>query len=94
MVSEAARGINNPVVKSVSKGAGVIGGLVGTVDNTNQAAKAFSRGDYVEGSLQTTQAAGYVTGTVMLFTPLAPIGAGILLVNTVIDIGEYFYKNW
>jgi RHS repeat-associated protein len=94
MVSEAARGINSPLIRTIGRTAGALGGVVGTIDNTVQAANAFSEGNYVKGTLQSVQAVGYVVGTGMLFSPLAPVGAVILGVNAAIDLGESFYKNW
>jgi RHS repeat-associated protein len=94
MVSGAAQGVDEGAVMVIGKSAAVIGGVVGLVDNSFAAYNAFSEGNNVEGALQTTQAVGYAVGTALLFTPLAPVGGAILLVNSIIDIGEFFYKNW
>ncbi|MGD9493443.1 MAG: RHS repeat-associated core domain-containing protein [Bacteroidales bacterium] len=94
MASEAASGTKTGLIKTIGKTANVVGGVWGAVDNSIAAADAFEKGNNAEGVYQTTQAAAYTVGTVMLFTPAAPIGAAIILVNGLVDIGEYFYKNW
>jgi hypothetical protein len=94
MVSEATRGLNTPLLKTIGKTAVVLGGVTGTIDNAAKAANAFSEGSYMEGTFQSVQAGSYAVGTIMLFTPLAPAGAIIIGVNTAIDIGEYFYSKW
>jgi len=93
MVSGAASGTKTGLISTIGKTANVVGGVWGAIDNSMAAADALDKGNNAEGIYQTTQAAAYTVGTVMLFTPAAPIGAAIILVNGLIDVGEYFYKN-
>jgi hypothetical protein len=73
----------------------VAGGVIDVVDCGVQSYDDFSNGNYGLGAYEATKAASYTTGTIMLFTPLAPIGAGILLVTGIVDIagdvGLYIY---
>ena len=64
----------------------IAGGAFGAVDSYNQAYQDFSNGDYALGAYETLKGASYTAGTAMLFSPLAPIGAGILTVTGIIDI--------
>jgi hypothetical protein len=73
----------------------VAGGVIGVVDCGVQSYDDFSNGNYGLGAYEAAKAASYTTGTIMLFTPLAPIGAGILLGTGIVDIagdiGLYIY---
>lgn len=72
-------------LKIVSKAAGTLGGVVGFADNSIEAYNDFHKGNYIRGTVNIVQGAAYATGTVMLFTPLAPVGAAILLGTTISD---------
>jgi RHS repeat-associated protein len=72
-------------LKTISTVSGAGGGVFSIVDNGIQSYNDFSQGNYVRGAVNTTQTAAYAVGTGLLFTPLAPVGAAILLWTTVSD---------
>jgi len=86
---------NRIIFTKLVKGASGVGGAVGVIDCSMQAYSDFSNGDYGLGAYETAKSLSYLTGTVLLFTPLAPIGAGILFVTGAVDItgnvGLYVY---
>ena len=86
---------NAALMGKVTTRLNVAGGVVGAVDCSMQSYDDFSNGNYALGAYEATKAASYTTGTVMLFTPLAPIGVGIIVVTGVVDIagdvGLYIY---
>ena len=92
LVGEAAKTVDEALFKTISKSANVVGGLMGTVDNTVQAVQEFRAGNNVTGALQASQAVTNLIGTALLFTPLAPLGGAIILVNGAIDLGEFIYN--
>lgn len=92
MYSEAARGIPG-IIGKIGTGIGVIGGVLGTIDNVYSSITAANNGNNAEAVYQRVQAAGYFAGTILLFVA-SPIGMGILLANSILDLGEYFIKNW
>ncbi|MBU3662758.1 MAG: hypothetical protein FGM41_06110 [Bacteroidetes bacterium] len=62
------------------------GGVIGVVDCGMQSFDDFANENYWLGSYEAAKAASYSTGTIMLFTPLAPIGAATLLGTGLIDM--------
>jgi RHS repeat-associated protein len=73
----------------------VASGVIGVIDSGMQSYDDFSNGNYALGTYEATKGLSYLVGTALLFTPFAPIGAGILLVTGIIDIagdvGLYIY---
>ncbi|TXC78865.1 hypothetical protein [Luteibaculum oceani] len=70
------------VISKVSNGGG---GVLGAFDNGIQTYNDYQNGNYGRATLNGAQGAAYLTGTVMLFTPLAPLGGAILLGTTISD---------
>jgi hypothetical protein len=71
-----------------------MGSVAGVADNSYQAYFAFSNGRYIYGGFQAYQAYLYAVGGVLLFTPLLPVGATVLAVNSTVDMVEYLIINW
>lgn len=73
----------------------ILGGAVGAIDSGIQSYQDFNNGDYGLAAYEATKGAAYTIGTILLFTPFAPIGATILGVTGAIDfagdIGLYLY---
>jgi len=79
----------------VAKVSGAVGGVLGTVDNALQGINDFSEGNYVRGTINTTQSAAYAVGTALLFVPGGQaIGAAILLTATVSDWIQSAIEFW
>ena len=72
-------------LSTISKLAGGAGGVVGAVDNSIQTYNDYQKGNYGRAVLNGTQTAAYAVGTGLLLTPLAPVGAAILLWTTATD---------
>jgi hypothetical protein len=70
------------IISKVSNGGG---GVLGAVDNGIQTYNDYQNGNYGRATHNGTQGAAYLTGTILLFTPLAPLGGAILLGTTISD---------
>ena len=86
---------NAALMGKVATRLNVAGAVIGTVDCGLQSYDDFSNGNYALGSYEAIKAGSYTTGTIMLFTPMAPIGAAIILGTGIVDIagdvGLYLY---
>jgi hypothetical protein len=95
MVSEAAK--NNPekFIRGIRNVANKVNSFVGVATNTYDARKAYKKGHKAETWYQVTQIGLYLAGTAMLFIPGIQVAGGyIIMGNSIIDFGEYFYVNW
>jgi RHS repeat-associated protein len=79
--------------KKLGRAAGVFGGVLGLADNSYEAYKDFQEGNNLRGYAQTAQALGCLAGTILLFTPAAPIGGAILTIITISDFAEFFIES-
>ena len=84
-ISELGEKAAGQGLKTLAKSANFAGGVIGTVDNGIQAYNDYQKGNYGRSAVNGLQGAAYTTGTVMLFTPLAPVGGIILLSATISD---------
>jgi len=84
-ISELVEKAAGQGLKTLAKSANFAGGVIGTVDNGIQAYNDYQKGNYGRSAVNGLQGAAYTTGTVMLFTPLAPVGGIILLSATISD---------
>ena len=84
-ISELGEKAAGQGLKTLAKSANFAGGVIGTVDNGIQAYNDYQKGNYGRSAVNGLQGAAYTTGTVMLFTPLEPVGGIILLSATISD---------
>lgn len=89
--SNVTAALNSPWLKGVTKGFAVVGSVVSTAVAINTWMDPESSG--WDKTRDTVSAGLAVTGTVLLFTPAAPIGAAILAVGAVWSIGSAAWDN-
>lgn len=81
---------NAATFKGAAKKINFVSGTVGTVESLYNSNKAANAGNFRLSQGEMIQAGVYAAGTIMLFTPAAPIGAGMILTMGVIDAFQYF----
>ena len=94
MLSIATYGNKAKTVRQVSKASNYVGAAVGMADSYFSAQQAIMQGNLDRARFESMQFIIYGVGAGMIRTKRFPgLGNGIIFVNGLVDLGQYYYDG-